>query len=76
MNQGAKVDPKAFFDTLQSLGVDYYLGVPDSLLKDFCGYVTDNVADSKHIITANEGQAIAIGCGYHLATKKVCLVYL
>ena len=67
-NSAARVSPKEFFNTLSSLGVDYFLGVPDSLLKDFCAYVTDHVHSSKHIITSNEGQAIAIGSGYHLAT--------
>ena len=22
-------------------GIDFFTGVPDSLLKDFCGYITD-----------------------------------
>ena len=29
------------YDTLQAHGVDFFTGVPDSLLKDFCAYVTD-----------------------------------
>ena len=50
-----KIPPKEMFDFLKELGIDYYLGVPDSLLKDFCSYVTDNVQPCNHIITANEG---------------------
>jgi hypothetical protein len=31
-------------------------GVPDSLLKDFCAYVSDTAPASNHIMTANEGR--------------------
>jgi len=45
------------------------------LLKDFCGYITDNHPTKKHIISANEGAAIGIATGYHMATNKIPLVY-
>ena len=56
--------------------MEYFCGVPDSLLKDFCGYVTEVTPESHHIITANEGQAIALAAGYHMATGKAGVVYL
>ena len=31
-----------FFDGLKSVGVDFFAGLPDSLLKGFCAYVTDS----------------------------------
>lgn len=34
------LDPKDFYQCLSKNGVHFYTGVPDSLLKDFCGYVT------------------------------------
>lgn len=43
---------------------------------DFCAFVTDNVAASHHVIAPNEGAAVAIGAGYHLATSKIPLVYM
>jgi hypothetical protein len=43
---------------------------------DFCSYVAYNEKDSHHIITANEGNAIGLAAGYHLATGKIGLVYL
>src|SRR5258708_233245 len=43
--------------TLEQAGVRFYTGVPDSLLKDFCAYVTDHAADERHVIAANEGAA-------------------
>jgi sulfopyruvate decarboxylase TPP-binding subunit len=57
-------------------GIDFFAGVPDSLLKDFCGYAADHMRADKHIIAANEGGAVAVATGYHLATGKVPLVYL
>ena len=33
---------KEFFDALIEHGVSNFLGVPDSLLKNICGYVSDN----------------------------------
>jgi len=46
------------------------------LLSDFCAYVTSNVPASSHVIAANEGNAVGIAAGYHLATGKSALVYL
>jgi len=65
-----------FFSSLKHSGVEFFSGVPDSLLKDICAYITDNTSSENHIISANEGNAISIAIGYHLATKKVPLVYL
>ena len=56
--------------------MDYFCGVPDSLLKDFCAYVTSVTPKSRHVITANEGQAIALAAGYHMATGRAGVVYL
>lgn len=49
------------------------LGVPDSLLKDFCSYAFDQGND---LIAANEGAALSIAAGYHLSSGKIPLVYL
>lgn len=65
-----------FYDTLQAVGVDMFTGVPDSLLKDFCAYVTDNSDMTHNIIAANEGAAIGIAAGHYLATRNVPLVYM
>lgn len=65
-----------FYKHLAENGIDFFAGVPDSLLKDFCAYVTDNTPLEKNIIAANEGNAIAIASGYHLATGKFGLVYM
>jgi len=65
-----------FFSSLRYAEVEFFTGVPDSLLKDICAYITDNTSSENHIISANEGNAISIAIGHHLATKKVPLVYL
>ncbi len=57
-------------------GVDMFTGVPDSLLKNFCAYITDNVPQGRHIIAANEGNAIGIAAGHYLATGSPALVYM
>jgi phosphonopyruvate decarboxylase len=56
--------------------ITFFTGVPDSLLKDFCAYVTDNTPQERNIIAANEGNAIALAAGYHLATGKAGVVYM
>ena len=60
------------------LNADFYTGVPDSLLRPLCDYLysTYGVDNEHHIVAANEGNAAAIGAGYHLATGKVPVIYL
>ena len=70
------IDPKIFYLTLQEAGVNLFTGVPDSLLKHFCAYMDDHVGPGQHIISANEGNALALGAGYHLATGKIAAVYM
>ena len=69
------IHSKDFVDWLETLGVDFYTGVPDSLLKPVCFYLADHAGD-KHVVAANEGRAVALACGHHLATGNVPLVYL
>lgn len=70
------ISPKFFIDTLKESGIDFFAGVPDSLLKNICAYIADNIDDKHNIIAANEGGAIALAAGYHLATGKVGCVYM
>lgn len=70
------IDVKEFYDGLLNNNIDFFTGVPDSLLKSFCAFIKDNVSERKNIIAANEGNAIGLAAGYHLATKKIGLVYM
>ena len=44
------ISPKYLVECLATYGMDYYVGVPDSLLKDFCAYIDDHGAKDKHTI--------------------------
>ena len=70
------INPSNFYSALKTSGVDFFTGVPDSLLKSFCAYVTDNSSPEKHVIAANEGGAVGLAIGYYLSTGKLPLVYL
>lgn len=70
------ITPQFFIEKLQSEGVEFFTGVPDSLLKNVCAYITDHLDDRHNIIAANEGGAVALAAGYHLATGKVGCVYM
>ena len=56
---------------------EFFTGVPDSQLKPLCNYLmaTYGISD-KHVIAANEGNAVGLAAGYHLATGKVPVVYM
>ena len=70
------IKPADFYDQLASHGVEFFTGVPDSLLKEFCLCIDDRISKDKHIITANEGNAVALAAGYYLASKALPLVYM
>jgi phosphonopyruvate decarboxylase len=70
------ISPKFFYDTLAQRGIDFYAGVPDSLLKNLCAYITDHADDSHHTITANEGGAMGLAAGHYLATGRIPVVYM
>ncbi|MBE6758541.1 MAG: phosphonopyruvate decarboxylase [Ruminococcaceae bacterium] len=70
------IETKQFYDSLVSRGLDFFTGVPDSLLKNFCACVTENSPRELNIIAANEGNAAAMALGYHLSTGKYGVVYM
>lgn len=70
------ISPYSFISSLKNNGISFFTGVPDSLLKNFCACVTSKIDSENHIIAANEGNAIGLAIGYHLATGQVPLIYL
>ncbi len=70
------IEVKDAYEALVESGVDMFTGVPDSLLKNICAYITDTAPKEKHIIAANEGNAVGIAAGHYLATGKPALVYM
>ncbi len=70
------VDTVSFYEYLVKHDLDFFTGVPDSLLKELCACIKDK-SDSKHnIIAANEGNSIGLAAGYHLSTGKLGVVYM
>ena len=59
---------------LKKKNINFFTGVPDSVLKSLSIYLK-NKNKKQHIITANEGGAVALATGYYLATKKIPVVY-
>jgi len=70
------IEPKDFFAAMSQHGIGLYAGVPDSLLANFCAYVDDQGGRDQHLITANEGNAVALAMGYHLSANKLAAVYM
>lgn len=70
------IRPSFFYDTLKDFGIDFYAGVPDSLLKNLCAYITDHADELHNIIAANEGGAMGLAAGHYLATGQIPVVYM
>lgn len=70
------IRPAFFIEKLKKSGIDCFAGVPDSLLKNFCAYITDHFDAQHNIIAANEGAAIGIAAGHYLATGRPACVYM
>ena len=70
------IDAREFLRLLKSEGIDFFSGVPDSLLKDFCACLLDNAEGLSNIVAPNEGCAMAIAAGHFLATSKPACVYM
>jgi len=70
------IDTKAFYDYMLKKELDFFAGVPDSLLQNLCACIKENSTEDHNIIAANEGNAIGLACGYHIATGRFGVVYM
>ncbi len=70
------IRPEFFIEKLKENGIDCFAGVPDSLLKNICAYITDHCDAEHNIIAANEGAAIGLAAGHYLATGQPACVYM
>lgn len=68
--------PKTFYQFLKKKKINFFTGVPDSLLKNFIGILSIYEKENQHIIASNEGAAVAIAAGHYMATKEIPLIYL
>ena len=69
------IDVNKFFSVLKKNNIDFFCGVPDSILKKTNSHFS-NFKKENHIILHNEGGAVATAAGYALRTKKIPCVYL
>ena len=67
------INVKVFVESLGKYGIESFYGVPDSLLKSFCAYLTDRGCNQ---IAANEGGAVGLAAGHYLATGNPACVYM
>ena len=70
------IRPAFFIEKLKANGIDCFAGVPDSLLKNMCAYITDHCDEAHNIIAANEGAAVGLAAGHYLATGHPACVYM
>ncbi len=66
------ISPKKLYKNLKNNGIKRFIGVPDSVLKNFLQVIPKK----ENFISNNEGSAISFGAGYHLSTSKLPLIYL
>jgi phosphonopyruvate decarboxylase len=64
-----------FCQTLNRLGFDTAIGVPDSTFKGLISYFSSQDV-FRNVIASNECEAMGIGAGYYLAHKKPAMVYM
>ncbi len=65
---------KNFYKVLKKNKVNFFTGVPDSVLKLFLKKLSKLNKES-HVEVFNEGSAVSTAIGYYLATKKIPCVY-
>lgn len=70
------IEPRSFYNFLVEGQVNFFVGVPDSLLQNFCKVVDEFSGDDRHVIASNEGNAVSIAMGWYMATGNLALVYM
>ena len=68
--------PDYFYKTLSNFGISFFTGVPDSLLKNFISYLSENISTKNHNVSTNEGSAIGLAIGHYLSTREIPLIYM
>lgn len=69
---------KDFYGFLhQELQIQFFTGVPDSLLHPFISCLESECGSpDQHVIAANEGNAVGLAAGYYLACGQIPCVYM
>ena len=67
------IQVKNFFNFLKKNKIDFFSGVPDSVLKD-TKEILSKKSKSNHLVVSNEGLGVATCIGYYLSKKfLVCI---
>jgi phosphonopyruvate decarboxylase len=74
--RGTAMNIIEFFKALEALDIGFYTGVPDSTLKALSEYLETGGQGITHLVAPDEGAAVALAAGHHLATGRVPMVYL
>ena len=70
------ISPDFFINSLSQRGIDFFAGVPDSLLKNICAYIADHKDGHHNIIAANEGAAVGLAAGSLFSYRSyTCCLY-
>ena len=69
------INPLEFIDFLNSQRINYFYGVPDSLLKPLCTNLL-KMPSSRHQVATNEAMAVSSAIGSYLATGNMACVYM
>ncbi len=70
------INAKTFINELNKIGIEFYTGVPDSLMSEFSKSLHFDFDNKNHVIATNEGSALAMCMGFNLATNKIPLIYM
>ena len=65
-------------DTCLKAGIDFFTGVPDSLLNALCHelFLRYGTEGDTHVVAHNEGGAVGLCAGHYLATGRPGLCYM
>jgi phosphonopyruvate decarboxylase len=70
------ISPAAFLNMIKLLGVNFFVGIPDSLMKGLNFEIINSCSNDEHVISSNEGSAIGHAIGHYAATKQLAAVYM
>lgn len=72
------MEVKRFLQYADKLGINFFTGVPDSLLSPLCDalYLRYGSQSKRHIVAANEGNAVGLAAGHYIASGHPALVYM
>lgn len=72
------MEVKQFLQYVDDLDIDFFTGVPDSLLAPLCDtlYLQYGSQSRRHIVAANEGNAVGLAAGHYIASGRPALVYM